>query len=144
MGWEISTKIIRQLLEYTDMHLPVLPFQDIAIHFKADAIWLSDMQWLDAFAKLKFWLRLPHQIRKIIEGLCGRCNTRPFRKPRSVKTWRFGSRCCEFGLAGGRSYIRRREIWPSLETEKVTGLVNTPMCKISPLFTSTIGMKSYN
>lgn len=54
MGWEISTKIIRQLLEYTDMHLPVLPFQDIAIHFKADAIWLSDMQWLDAFAKLKF------------------------------------------------------------------------------------------
>ena len=54
MGWEISTKIMRQLLVYTDMHLPVLPFQDIAVHLEADAIWLSDMQWLDAFTKLKF------------------------------------------------------------------------------------------
>lgn len=44
VSWnEISTKIMRRLLQYTDMHLPILPFQDVAVHFEADAFWLNDM-----------------------------------------------------------------------------------------------------
>lgn len=104
----------------TDVHLPILPLQNVPIHLEADSFRLDDMERLDIrsgmIAALFGFL---HQIREEIPGFPRRRDTLTPRRGKRVRGHRGRSSAVRSQLSGaiGCTSIMCREIWKGMGTE---------------------------
>jgi hypothetical protein len=85
---------VYELKIHTNMHLPVLPFENMAIHLEAHPFRLNNVKRFEVLAKLETLFRLGHQIWQEVEGPHWRWDSLSVcsLKRVVVKSWRCSSR----------------------------------------------------